>query len=182
MNNESTTVVGNEGTVEVPPEPRRPNKIDEKRQKIYRERMQRHIAKGLSAEQAHRKVMEEDYARLPIDQKMRLLEQSVMGAVQRLAQELESLQHNDRVIADALDVNFKAITKALLKQGVPGDDLAAFLKEAEEEIRTDREARRAAYEAAQQAAIQAQQQKQVEQTIDKPGEAPVPDGATTFEG
>jgi len=178
--------VGNEGTIEVPPavanEDRKPTKLEEKRRKIYMDRLQRHMSKGMTAEQAHMKIMEEDYERLPIEAKLKRLEQACMQAIQRLAHELGSLQNNDQVIADAMDANFRAITKALAKLGVPGEEQVAFLKEAEAEINQDRAARKAAYEAQQQRAASAQEQALVEQVIDKSGEATPPEGATEFGG
>ena len=174
--------VGTPGTIEVPPDAaeRKPTKLEEKRRKIYIDRMQRHMAKGMTAEAAHMKIQEEDYDRLPIEAKLKRLEQACMGAIQRLAQELGSLQNNDQVIADAMDSNFRAITKALVKLGAPGEEQVAFLKEAEEEIKRDRESRQKVVEQ-HAAAIQAESEKAlVEKTINQPGEASVPEGATEF--
>jgi hypothetical protein len=174
--------VGSPGTIEVPSETveRKPTKIEEKRRKIYIDRMQRHMAKGLTVEQAHMKIQEEDYERLPIEAKLKRLEMACMQAIQRLAGELGSLQNNDQVIADAMDSNFRAITKALVKLGVTGEEQVAFLKEAEEEIKKDRENQQKVREA-HAAAVQEEATKaQVEKTINQPGEASIPDGATEF--
>ena len=184
MSEETAAAVemGSPGTIEIPSESveRKPTKIEEKRRKIYIDRMQRHMAKGMTAEQAHMKIQEEDYDRLPIEAKLKRLEQACMGAIQRLAQELASLQNNDQVIADAMDANFRAITKALVKLGVSGEEQVAFLKEAEAEIKADRENRQKVMEQ-HAAAIKDEAEKAlVEKTIDKPGEATVPDGATEF--
>lgn len=114
------------------------SKIDLKRQKIYQERMQRHIAKGKTPEQANEAIRREDYERLPPNEKINRLERALVGNFQAIAQDIAVLKDNQNSLADVMDVNFRAFEKMLLKLGVPVEEQKAMLQAAEAEIRAER--------------------------------------------
>ena len=162
---------------------RKPTKLDQKKQQIWQDRMRRHMAKGMSEEDARALIRKEDYDALPLEKKFQRLEAVCMGAVDGLANDLRSLLYNDGVISDAMDANLKAITKAFEKLGITKEEQAALLKEAEVEVKAEREARIRAREAE---ILMAQEKAKVgtlQEGADKPGvpDAP-PADATVFGG
>jgi hypothetical protein len=171
-----------EGIGAPPPAPKL-SRADEKRQRIFQDRMKRLMTRGMTAQQAYVAIQKEDYDRLPVSEKLKRLEMMVSGALQQFAGDIQNLQHNDRTIADSLDANFRAITKVFTKLNVSPEDQTALLKEAVEEIKAERKEREAAQAAAQKRAQEAAEKKAVTEEIGKAGEpAPPPEGATTFGG
>lgn len=162
---------------------KRPSKNDLKRQQIFQDRMKRHMGKGMNAQQAYLAIQKEDYERLPITEKMKRLEATMMGGLQSLAQELANLQHNDQVLADAMDANFRAITKIFVKLNVPQEEQAKLLIECDAEIKAERKAKAEARAAAAKKAQEVAEKKEVVAEVGKAGEpAPPPEGATEFGG
>lgn len=176
----------------------RPNKIEEKRQRILADRLKRHMAKGLSQSEAEEAMAKEDYERLPIEKKLERHTQFLQGGIRTLAKEIrkikegaeisvqieiEKLQHNDVVLADAMDVNFKALAKLFTKLGISLEEQAAALKEAEAEVEADKAAAQAAREAEEAAAQEQEEKQEASDGVDRPGTpAPPPDEATQFGG
>jgi hypothetical protein len=124
--------------VDAPKVINKPSKIDQKRQKIFQDRMKRFMSKGMTPEQAISAMQREDYDRLPPDQKIRRLESALVGNFQQVARDIGLLRQNQNDLADVMDVNFRAFEKMLIKLGVPSEDQKALLKEAEDEIRAER--------------------------------------------
>lgn len=107
----------------------------------------------------------------------------MMGGLQSLAQELANLQHNDQVLADAMDANFRAITKIFVKLNVPQEEQAKLLIECDAEIKAERKAKAEARAAAAKKAQEVAEKKEVVAEVGKAGEpAPPPEGATEFGG
>jgi hypothetical protein len=107
--------------------------------------------------------------------------------MQHLAQEMVNLRHNDQVLADAMDLNFRAVAKALELAGIPLDKQQEIIKLAQEEIQKDREgmaeAQKKAVEHMEKKAKDESEKEAVETETDVPGEAPpAPTEATQFGG
>lgn len=158
---------------------RKPSKADLKRQQIFLDRMKRKVNEGLTVQQAAQAIAQEDYDRLPIEQKMRNLESTVAGVANGFRQDCLRLEQNDRILADSMDVNFRAFQLILRKLGVSDEDQKAAVKTAVEEIKAERAAR----EAAAAAAAEAQEKKTATEGADVAGEPPPPpEEATSFGG
>lgn len=123
------------------------SKIDEKRQEIFRDRVKRKMGEGATEEQAITYVLREDYAALPIEQKFARLESMVANAVNQLTENVNVLRQNERVVADAFDINYRAVEKMFKKLGVPSDEQNAILDECRKEVAEDRAKQMAAHEA-----------------------------------
>jgi hypothetical protein len=57
------------------------------------------------------------------------LEKVVSASLQNIATDITSLQHNDTVLADAMDVNFTAIARILEKLGIPNQELNSVIEQ-----------------------------------------------------
>lgn len=176
---------------------KKPSAIELKRQKIYLERRKRKINDGVDPKKVDLLLAEEDYKNLPITEKFEQYKRLDMAANRRLAQDINSLQHNDSVLADSMDINFRAFAKMLVEAGVSLERQGAILKETEQEVQEDRkqrlEARQAASQAAAKKRADAQEQKLKEELAKvegtpsltepiPPAESAPPDGATVFGG
>jgi hypothetical protein len=176
--------------------PRKPTKIEMKRQQQYMERRKRLMNKGVPESEVDRALAEEEYRNLPVEKKFERFANAMNGAVQSLAKDIMGLRHNDGVLADAMDLNFKAVARALEKAGVPLQLQGEIIKQAEIELRAERqrqfEEQQAAARAQAQAHAQAAEQnvaaelakaegKELTPEAPPPAEPP-PEGATTFGG
>lgn len=150
---------------------RKASKLELKKQQIMQDRVQRHMANGLTLEQAIQKIQREDYDQLPIDSKLKRLEGMLVGNVQGIAKDITLLRQNQTELADVLDVNFRAFEKILAKMGIPVEDQRTILAEAEAE-----------WKAEQKASKEEAAKKEVAANVDKAGEAAMPNGATVFGG
>ena len=159
---------------------KRPTKLELKRQQIFQERMQRHIAAGKTPEQAFAAVQKEDYERLPVADKVKRLEGLLFGNIQGLAKDLSLLKQNQTSLADVMDVNFRAFEKMLTKLGLPAEEQRKLFEEAEAEVKAELDARRAAIEANQKLATEEDEKKELAASVDQPGTPVVPDGAAVF--
>lgn len=130
--------VPEQATLVDPPVKSKVSKIDQKRQRIFQERMQRFMSKGMNPQQAIEAMQREDYDRLPPNEKIRKLEGAIVGNFQAIARDIGILKQNQNDLADVMDVNFRAFEKMLKKLGVEVEDQKALLKEAEDEIRAER--------------------------------------------
>lgn len=176
---------------------KKPTAIDIKRMRIYQERIQRLVGKGMTEENARLAIQEEDYRALPLDKKFDLLVQSVRAAVTGFAGDINELRHNDQVVSDVIDVNARAFSKIFVKLGVSLEDQSVFIKEADVEVRAELKKRMDdAMENQQRLAKQradlteakiAEALKNVEdkhavQEQPPTDPNPIPEGATTFGG
>lgn len=176
---------------------KKPSAIELKRQKIWMERYKRLVNKGIDPKKIPLMLAEEDYKNMPLAEKFEQYKKLDMAANRRLAQDINGLQHNDGVLADSMDINFRAFAKMLVEAGISLERQSAILKETEVEIQEDRkkqaEQRKRATEMRQKAAQEAREQKLKEELVKAEGkpaltEAPPPeesappDGATVFGG
>ena len=154
--------------VDAPKVANKPSKIDQKRQKIFQDRMKRFMSKGMTPEQAINAMQREDYERLPADAKVRRLESALVGNFQQVARDIGLLRQNQNDLADVMDVNFRAFEKMLIKLGVASEDQKALLKEAEDEIRAER------LSAQLQAKAEEMAQQQGQEQMPPPDDEPMP--------
>jgi uncharacterized protein YoaH (UPF0181 family) len=165
----------------------KPNKFQQKQIQKYVERLRRHMAKGLSEEKARQVMAKEDYDNLSPDKKIQRMESLISALFQGLQGDINNLRHNDSELADALDINFRAFAKMLLKLGVGIDEQKAAVAEAKAEIEAEQkkreEDRAAVEEEARKARDDAAAIAQAKEPSQEPAEAPaVPEGATEFSG
>ncbi len=160
------------------------SKIDVAKQRQLEERRRRLLNQGVPPEKVDEVIAKQDWDRLPVDKKILRLERVIVGNVQGLGADLQQLRHNQNILADIMDVNFRAFEKMLVKLGLPVEEQRKLLQEAEAEIKVEREAQQRAYEAQMRAQQEAQEQAQVQAAVDQPAVEPVqpPDGATVFGG
>jgi hypothetical protein len=164
-------------------EAKKPSKADQKRHQIFIDRMKRKVNEGLTVQQAAQAIATEDYDRLPLDQKLKRLENVVHGAVEGFRSDALRLEHNERILADSMDVNFRAFQRMLRELGVSDEDQKAAVAEAAKEIEAERAARAAAISQARTAAAAAQERKEAAEAVDSAGEPPPPpEEATDFGG
>lgn len=154
---------------------KKPSKLDQKRQQIFVDRMKRHMGKGLTQQQAMQAIQREDFEALPLDKKFSRLESIVSQSFQNLAQDVMGLNQSHMAIADAFDVNYRALQKMFIKIGLSQEEQAAFIKEAQSEVIEVRKKQQADMELAQlnqrRAAQEAAEQKHVEAEMAKPKNA-----------
>lgn len=167
--------------------PKKPNKIELKRQQIYEERRRRLINSGIPEDKVDQTIAAQDYAELPVEKKIQRLEQMLTGSVQALVNDIQALQHNDKVIADALDINMKAMSRCLDKAGISLEDQSRIIAEVAEELRLEDEKAAISREQAQadvlekQVATDALMEAENGLSGAKEESAPsTPDGATVF--
>lgn len=169
------------------------NKIQEKRYRQHMERRQRLINSGTPEDKVDQQMAQEDYAAMPPEKKIARLEQIIQGTFQQFAQELANLRHNDGVLADSMDLNFKAFSKMLIKLGLPLEEHREFMQQAQNEIAQERQAEMAAQQRAQdqrRADAEKRLAEQALQAAEAPKLSPTevteaskpPDGATEFGG
>ncbi len=163
---------------------RRAKKAEEKNKELQK-------TLGLSDEQMAARLAREQYLKLPIDQKIRKLEQFISASVAKLGEEMVNLRHNDQVIADAMDVNFRAMSKLMTKLGVSPEEQGKVLEEAQQEVADNlaaranlrREAMLKAVPPVAQEEITAEEAKALLDKPRDPGEEPIlPEGAAVFGG
>lgn len=171
-------------------------KKEQERAMKERERRMAELKKrGVSEEHLEMVMAQEDYRGMPVNERLQRLEAMVSRGFQSMANEIQALRHNDYEIATSMDINLKAIGKALTKLGIDPEMQMAIIQESQAEIAADEAAKITAKEA-QVAAAAAQkaaesvavagvaEKRDLVQDIDKPG-APeaAPDGdATVFGG
>lgn len=162
---------------------RRPTKLELKRAQIYQERRARAINNGVPEDKVDATLAAEDYKNSPLEEKFERFQNLAVHALQGLQQDILNLQHNDTVIADAMDINLKAMARALVHAGVDIGVQQNIMQEVEKEIHKEQQLQKAAREAAHKAASEKVEKQTIEKDIDKEAEPlPVPDGATVFGG
>lgn len=104
------------------------NKRELKARKAREERKVFLKSKGVPEELIEQVLDQEDYNKLPIDQKVARLEQSVgqlqgfiSHALRQLSNEMVALRENQEEIADSFDINFKMLEEILVSLNVSED-------------------------------------------------------------
>lgn len=134
----------------------------------------------------------EEYEALPVDQKISRLEHIVAGMSRQVGKDIHNLEYNDGQIADALDVNLRAVAHMFEKLGISREEQIRFMGEAEKELAAELEAKKEAEKKAaappappaptEAAAVETELAKAERPALTE--EAPVkheiPEGATTF--
>ncbi len=122
-------------------EQKKPSKIDLKRAAQYEERVRRLVNKGMTRQKAIEAIAEEDYRNMPIEKKFTRFQSAIIQALQKMAQDIVGLRHNDGVIADVIDLNSKAMTRCLQKAGVSVEQQSDIIKSVEAEMAEERQKR-----------------------------------------
>lgn len=171
------------------------NKMMEKRIRQRLERRQRLINSGTPEDKVDQVMAEQDWAAMPLADKFKMLVHNINESFKRFAQDMMNVRTNQDMLADSMDVNFRAFAKMLEKAGVSAEVQAQCMKEAEDELAADKKkALEAQAEQVKKQAEQTEKQKveaelkSVEgitsagaSNVDANG-TPVQDGATTFGG
>jgi hypothetical protein len=150
------------------------SKLDEKKMRILQERRQRLLNRGVPPDKVDEVMQREDYERLPAADKVSRLESLIVSTVRGIQSDLNQLHQNQKFLADSMDLNFMAFEQMLMKLGLTGEQQKEIMAAAEQVFAQREKERAEAEEAAQNASIEA--------SVDEPGEAEVPEGATTFGG
>lgn len=143
------------------PQARAAQKAQRKRQ----ERREELIKNGVPENLVDQVLQQEEYRKLPIDQKVHHLEMTIAHAqsvftdtMKKLASEMIALRSNQEEIADAFDVNLRALERVLVKLGIKEEDQKAILEEVTKEFyevkRKRAEARAAAQKDPEKAAVE----------------------------
>ena len=188
---------------EEPEEPRKMTKLELKRQEIFRDRMRRKMGektkdgKLKDQQQALQEIQREDYEALPLDKKFARLESILASSIQNLSVDMMNLNQGHLAIADAFDINYRAIQKLFVKLGVSNDEQKLLIDESQKEVIEEKKAAQAAAQAARVAEQKARQDnaekmklekelnatgKLDSQKKDEPVGAEIPKEATVFGG
>jgi len=159
----------------------KPTKLEQKRQQILMDRIRRKMGEGMTEQQAMQSVAQEDYNRLPVDKKLLRLETMVTNTVRQIANDILALRQNDSAIAEAFDINYKAIEKAFAKLGLSPQEQMSLIDEARREVMEERQralqerlaAQRKAQEDSEKARIEAEARLAESKPV---GDSPVPEG------
>lgn len=166
-----------------PPAQKKLSKIQVKKMQQYQERRRRMVNKGVPVEQVDAVIAREDYEKLPVGDKLKRMEGFIASALGQLGQELVNLRHNDQVLSEAMDVNFTAIARALVKVGVPLDEQRKIIDAVNEEIEQAAQRRQEAAKKAHDEAKAKVAQDNLATQSEPAGEPPPPPAeATTFGG
>lgn len=114
--------------------------IQAKRIKALQERVRRWMNNnpGKTERDAMMAIQQEDYDRMPVEQKIKRLENMLSGAVQQIARDIMTIRHNQFSIADAYDINYRAISKMIHQLGIPLEEHNKFMQAAQIEFETER--------------------------------------------
>lgn len=170
-------------------------KKHEKAEKERAARMADFRKRGIPEDQLDMVMAQDDYQRMSPNERLHRLEAMVAQGFQGMANEMQALRHNDFEIATSMDINLKAIGKALTKLGIPPEEQMLIIQEAQAEIAADDAARKAAREAQRAAADEQKaaenaavaevvEKREVMTDIDKPGtpDEPTEGEATVYGG
>lgn len=129
---------------ELSSKPQRVSKLEQKRQQIFNDRIQRYMGQGMSQQDAIARVQREDWERTPAEEKLKRFEGILFGNIEGLAKDMTLLKQNQEMLANIMDVNFKAFDKVLRKLGVSEEEQKKFVDEAIQEVHAEQQARKAA--------------------------------------
>jgi hypothetical protein len=172
-------------------EPKKPSKLDQKRQQIFMDRLKRKMGEKTkdgtpkTQEQALQEMQREDYNAWPVEKKFERLESLVAQSFRNLSQEIMHLSQEHMAIGDAFDINYRAIQKMFIKLGLTNEEQKTFLDEAQNEVLAIRKKQQADMEQAQMQRQARQQgvteQQTVEAELTKPQAKVVAEGAAPAE-
>ena len=98
-------------------------------------RREKLLAEGMPTDKVEQQLAADDFIRLPIDQKVNALMSAINRAqrvytetIQELAGEMVALRQNQEAIADAFDINLRAIETHLSGLGVTKEVQASVLE------------------------------------------------------
>jgi hypothetical protein len=166
-----------------PPAQKKLSKLQIKKMQQYQERRRRLLNKGVPEAQVDAVIAREDYEALPVGDKLKRLEGFIASALGQLGQEITALRENDQVLSEAMDVNFTAVARALVKLGVPLEEQRAIIDAVNAEIEEAMEKRKAAAKKAQDEANQKAAAQNLAAQAEEAGEPPPPpEEATQFGG
>ena len=126
--------------------PKKPSAIQLKRQQIFMDRLKRKLneknedGSAKTQAQAIQEIQREDYERMPVDKKLQRLEMMFSAVIQQMTKDLAELRHNDGVIADAYDVNYRAMEKMFDKLGIKDEERKNIMQQAHLEAQADKQA------------------------------------------
>lgn len=152
------------------------NKIEERKERIFAERVQREMTKGLTEDEAALRIRREDYDSLPLSQKVVRLERMLLSFAREMGQDLANLRYNDWMLSRATDINTRVVSKCLSLAGVDTERQNAILKEVEEEFRKKEEEEKEAEVKQEMTAAEKGN------PAEEPAATPAPEGATVFGG
>ena len=189
---------------------KKPSKMELKRQQIFFDRLKRKMGETVKGQdgqprpktqqEALMEMQREDYEALPLPKKLERMEGMLTGFMQRVGQDMMNLRRNDGAIADAFDMNYRAIGAMFTHLGINPEQQKEFMSAAREQFENDRKAKMEADAKAAQDRAQAQQaamekarmdaaaaqtpaeEKAEQAAAPSPVEAKVDEGATVFEG
>lgn len=143
---------------------------DEKR--IERRREELLTIHGVKEEQVDAVLAQEEFRRLPIDQKVNHLMNSIHNAqriynetIRELAGELVAIRDNQEAIADAFDINLKSLESILLGLGVTEAVQKASVEAATAKFMADKAAQQKAREDAKKDPEKAAVEKEISHSI-----------------
>lgn len=158
------------------------SKIEEKRQQIFRDRVRRKMGDGKTEEQAIQAIMQEDYEAMPLDKKFARLESAVANAINGLMHNVNTIRQNEHVVADAFDINYRALAKMMAKLGLSQEEQNAIIDETKKEVEVGRQAELAERQKAQEAAAKAASEQSVVSTeLNQVEQKPLQTAASTDE-
>lgn len=161
-------------------QPRQPNAQERRRHEKHLERLKRTMnLYKISEEQALKKMQEEDWNDLPVDKKIRRLENLLSNLMREVGNDINNLRSNDGEIATAMDINLRAFSLMLTGEcGIKTETQDKYFEEARLEIAAEQRAKQAAQQPQVQTAPDAPSVKEV----NTPGSVSVPPEATEFHG
>ena len=168
---------------------RRLTKTEMKRMQALEERKRRLINNGVDPNHVDQVIAREDYDNLPMDKKLARFEEIFLRSLQGLQKDIIALRHNDGLLADALDINIKVISRCLQKVGVDVATQNALISEVEKELAEEQRQRMAAQSAATAIEQEQQEKDRIEKELstnhkivggEEPKGSEIPEGATVF--
>lgn len=148
------------------------SKIDMKRAQQQMDRRKRLINDGVAEDKVDAVMAKEDYEAQPVEKKVKRLESVVNNIFTGMSHDMMNLRRNDGAIAEAFDINYRAIVKMFARLGITPEQHKEVMDEVQADLAAERQQR-------EKASVEA------ELTNNKPTEAAgsdAPDGATQFGG
>jgi oligoendopeptidase F len=112
-----------------------------KADRLKKERREQLLKNKVPEQLVDQIIEQEEYTRLPIDQKVHHLQASVSQiqggisqALRQMAAEMIALRNNQEAIADAFDINLKMIERVLVKLGIDEATQKAILEDVNKEF------------------------------------------------
>lgn len=136
--------------------------VENKRASYREEKKRRLVNRGVSEERAEEMVARQEYNNLSSDKKLDRLEALFVQTFQGLQRDILALRHNDGVIADAMDINLKAMSKCLEKAGISKDIQGDIIKEVEAELREEQRKHMEAQESSKRQAEEMSERQRME--------------------